>query len=490
MYSKPKQWDVVIVGAGLTGLAAATVLTDRGYRVLVVEATQRAGGKAYGYLDRRTGLPREHSVRVLVKYATLLRFLQRIPAGDKGRTVLDNVTPVDVWYAAPDTHEYLLFPDASRSHYAAENAQALFHLQHVFRLPLHDLATLSAEYAKYKLLPGYATTLARQTFQEALLRKLSGAGAKFTSDLAQFLVAAKPTACALAMYQELFDMVGPGRPIPPEQHTSYAMFNAPTSEAMVDPWVRWLREDRGVTFVFGHRAQLVTAPDGKRAVALEGGPPIDARAALFAVSLHSAQALSLCPQIPATSAEEWSNGIQFYLGARPPRYPAGMVVCMMWTSEWHVSLGVQDKTLWPGVALPPGVGCVVSATFTNANVPGRLFGKTVKECDERELVAEMMAQSDIPEGLVVGYRLDDNLYRNAADTAWINEMPLFIVTPETWPHLSDDGSTAWPNIFVAGEFTRTDKRTPSMEKAAEAGTIVAHSIDAYLSPSLPASFCG
>ena len=36
--------DVIVVGAGLTGLACAHELRSRGLRVLVLEATRRAGG--------------------------------------------------------------------------------------------------------------------------------------------------------------------------------------------------------------------------------------------------------------------------------------------------------------------------------------------------------------------------------------------------------------------------------------------------------------
>lgn len=46
--------DVVVVGAGAAGLAAARVLHERGVRVLVLEARDRAGGRAYT-LQTQTG---------------------------------------------------------------------------------------------------------------------------------------------------------------------------------------------------------------------------------------------------------------------------------------------------------------------------------------------------------------------------------------------------------------------------------------------------
>ena len=45
--SKVKDADVIIVGAGLSGLNAALLLEEYGYKVLVVEATNRIGGRVY-----------------------------------------------------------------------------------------------------------------------------------------------------------------------------------------------------------------------------------------------------------------------------------------------------------------------------------------------------------------------------------------------------------------------------------------------------------
>jgi monoamine oxidase len=47
MYNLSEQADVIVVGAGLSGLAAAKLLADNGVNVLVLEARNRAGGKTY-----------------------------------------------------------------------------------------------------------------------------------------------------------------------------------------------------------------------------------------------------------------------------------------------------------------------------------------------------------------------------------------------------------------------------------------------------------
>src|SRR5262245_60623940 len=47
--------DVIIIGAGLAGLAAAAALAERGYRVVVLESRNRCGGRAGSFRDAGTG---------------------------------------------------------------------------------------------------------------------------------------------------------------------------------------------------------------------------------------------------------------------------------------------------------------------------------------------------------------------------------------------------------------------------------------------------
>ena len=50
------QKTVHIIGAGISGLAAAVRLANAGYRVCVHEATQTAGGRCRSYFDAATNL--------------------------------------------------------------------------------------------------------------------------------------------------------------------------------------------------------------------------------------------------------------------------------------------------------------------------------------------------------------------------------------------------------------------------------------------------
>jgi squalene-associated FAD-dependent desaturase len=71
--------DVVVVGAGFAGVAAATALAERGARVLVLETRQRPGGRAYSWIDPETGEVRDNGQHVLAAfYDETLRLLRRI----------------------------------------------------------------------------------------------------------------------------------------------------------------------------------------------------------------------------------------------------------------------------------------------------------------------------------------------------------------------------------------------------------------------------
>src|SRR5881409_1044063 len=47
--------SVVIIGAGLAGLAAATALAPRGFHVTLIESRNRLGGRASSFTDSATG---------------------------------------------------------------------------------------------------------------------------------------------------------------------------------------------------------------------------------------------------------------------------------------------------------------------------------------------------------------------------------------------------------------------------------------------------
>jgi len=73
--------DVVVIGGGFAGLAAASSLAEGGCRVLVLEARPRLGGRATAHRDPSTGERVDNGQHIIAGcYTETLRFLDRIGA--------------------------------------------------------------------------------------------------------------------------------------------------------------------------------------------------------------------------------------------------------------------------------------------------------------------------------------------------------------------------------------------------------------------------
>jgi len=72
-------YDVVVVGGGLSGLTAAVQLAVNGARVALVEQANKLGGRAYSFVDKKTGDVVDNGQHVLVgAYSNTLRYLELI----------------------------------------------------------------------------------------------------------------------------------------------------------------------------------------------------------------------------------------------------------------------------------------------------------------------------------------------------------------------------------------------------------------------------
>ena len=79
-------FDVIVIGAGFAGLSAASRLTRRGARVLVLEARARLGGRATAFPDRDTGELVDNGQHILLGcYTETFSFLRDIGAHDNVR---------------------------------------------------------------------------------------------------------------------------------------------------------------------------------------------------------------------------------------------------------------------------------------------------------------------------------------------------------------------------------------------------------------------
>ena len=76
--------DVLVMGGGFAGLAAASALAAAGKRVTVLEKRPVLGGRAYSYTDQTTGEVIDNGQHAMMGcYTEMFRFLDRIGATDK-----------------------------------------------------------------------------------------------------------------------------------------------------------------------------------------------------------------------------------------------------------------------------------------------------------------------------------------------------------------------------------------------------------------------
>jgi squalene-associated FAD-dependent desaturase len=76
--------QVVVIGGGFAGLAAAVELAAQGLRPLLLEARPHLGGRAYSFTDAASGEVVDNGQHAMMGcYTHTLSFLERIGAGDK-----------------------------------------------------------------------------------------------------------------------------------------------------------------------------------------------------------------------------------------------------------------------------------------------------------------------------------------------------------------------------------------------------------------------
>jgi squalene-associated FAD-dependent desaturase len=76
--------DVIVIGGGLSGLSAAVELCSHGHKVTVLEQKHRCGGRAYSYVDKKTGDTVDNGQHLLMGcFRNTKQFLQMIGSLDK-----------------------------------------------------------------------------------------------------------------------------------------------------------------------------------------------------------------------------------------------------------------------------------------------------------------------------------------------------------------------------------------------------------------------
>ena len=100
--SQSEDVDVVIVGAGVAGLAAARKLHEEGARIAILEARDRIGGRILTVRDERTPVPIElgaefvhGTAEEVVELAREARLVICDIHGERWRATRGKLTPMD-----------------------------------------------------------------------------------------------------------------------------------------------------------------------------------------------------------------------------------------------------------------------------------------------------------------------------------------------------------------------------------------------------------
>jgi uncharacterized protein with NAD-binding domain and iron-sulfur cluster len=516
---------VVIAGGGIAGMTAAMLLAEQGFEVVLCEASGRLGGKAN---SGRTpdGNPTEHSLRVFWRsYLTLLPILARIPAGN-GRAVLDNL----VGYAAH--RAFAGDPPPRQVESPARGGRPWGPLQRLlvglarpwlvlvrialvalvfarkFRargVPVRD--SLSYLLKHFRLLgmcsQRVADELGQVSYADYLgLNGMSPAARRYFAALPQIIVAARPDAEAgpivRMMLRVLLRLVA--APTGLEHLPARMMIDGPTGERFLVPWTEHLRR-LGVTVLLNSSVTDLDIHDSRvRSVLLADGRRLEADHFILALPFPAYRRLvrttGLSAHVPDPDAQplrlEWSNGVQVFLKDLPADRPAHFapgVATLHLDSPWAFVSVIQGPGFWRGVEMAPGTRYVLSATWSEAEVPGPLTGEPMTACTRAEIVAETLAQCGFPaDGLVTGWQVDreiaffDEAEYQTCRTALrphlaaapfggkrvINYSPLTIRLPQGATP-APQTSTRLENLFLAGEHVHTAFGIPTMESAAESG---------------------
>ncbi|GAB3465895.1 hydroxysqualene dehydroxylase [Actinophytocola sediminis] len=496
---------VAVLGGGMSGLTAAHELIERGFEVTVYESTA-LGGKARSIPVPGTGtmgradLPGEHGFRFFPGfYHNVPDSMSRIPLPGNGNSVVDNLVSLngalisrsggrsDIELAIPaNPISQPLNPDSLR-----ESIIGL--AQQLAALPLSEILLFAD-----RLLVFMTSSPARREGQWENVSfwdfmRAEGRSREYQVALVRFmtrgLIALKERVAntrTVGSMGEAFILAFLGRGT--NGQSPARMLNGPTSETWIDPWARHLTS-LGVRFELGQTVRSLTLSGGRitsATVTDAAGTPAQVTADWFisavpmerARELWSPEILRAAPELAGMSQlrTDWMNGVQFYLRETPP-IAAGTQLFL--DTPWEIT-SVLDSLLWDReIPAQYGDGAardILSLDVSDWDTPGILYGKTARECTIEEVLAECWAQvtdalhdtgrTILPDGIRHSSFLDPAIRETGSGLT--NDTPLFINTVGSYRFRPDSG-TSIGNLFLAGDYVRTDINLATMESANESG---------------------
>lgn len=496
---------VVVVGGGIAGLTAATLLAEAGLKVTVLEADQSLGGLAKSIRvsnQSKVGFPAEHSLRVYHGvYSCYFKILKKIPFNEK-ETLFNQLTPISLALIYQDDF-YVYHPKKKKHFYT--NFYEQFKLMKFLRrqgFTMRDFLHLLKEYIYNRQCEERLTDNFCHLSTGEYLKNVSPVFWKII--YANYTMSYAGTRDTSALLATQMDTEG-------TPFSFFAMANGPTSEIIFYAWEKYLKK-LGVEIKKETKVKEFIINNEKiSAVKLESAETISADVFVCAVSDIEFPGLiqSAITQNKNTHfkninfTEMWSHGSQFYLRDLPKTNSIvnkltqpGVIIAHL-HSPWKIVSVVQGKDFWKNVNLPDGCQYCISMTLTDASGKGLLYQKSFFECTPDEIRAELLHQTGgiLTNDLIIEWHLDDAIvfmtddeYQkkrkdlasheayHREDGRWIlNFSPLYTPTP-TDKENEPAARTEIANLYLAGSYCKTAMFIPTMEKACESGFLAAQAI--------------
>lgn len=436
---------VLVIGGGLAGLTAALELVDRGFRVTVLDAAARAGGKAGSDPDI-DGIMRDHGMHIFPGWYTNLRgILARI--GVSGSLVDHD----HVAYLERDK-----FPDIRT---LKETSSWRNHLHNVFRGPL--------PWYRNALYFYFLLDLAGQHFdQRKFLDQVSETGLLYArwyrdEEVARFcqaniLHAASVNAdevSAMSWQNVVRSWLRSPTPF-------FSIVRGSLQEAVIEPFVRVLR-DKGVAFQLGSTVTKLDVAGGRIAGARwqAGSDAGVATADRYVLAAPLDVVGRLVDDDVYAAAPDLGNIHR--LQAEP-------------MSGFYIDLSGKIPGLGSSFLFLVGSSYGLSLIDTTPDAPTSALSVVVSDFGpmrslspdliSRLVMAELRAYLPIPESMVVRTALHDN-----ADT------PLYINTAGSWTD-RPEARTQIPNLYLAGDYCQNPIDLATMEGAVVSARLAAREL--------------
>jgi uncharacterized protein with NAD-binding domain and iron-sulfur cluster len=404
---------VLILGGGISGLTAATYLSERGFKVTLVETLSEAGGVARSYRYEDSKVPSSYSWRGWGQfYHNIYDVMKKIPYKDG--TVYDQLSrPM----------KFHLLDDKSSPYIVNQKPDEHYYIPYSWRLSRHDKIKLGWLFAK-----GWSSGEARgrgeyaeKNMYEALKETLSPIGAKTFAYVHGPFVGSCLNRCSMYHSFNFFQrFFFPGGNTPhwhydkdkdeywkTEGRTGWSMLNGPTNEVFFNPFVAYL-ESKGVEFKFNTSVYKLNY-DGCKITSVEisdnNGNMSTLSADNYILAINPFNTIEILNRTPElledpqlgkfrelTNMPEHRQISYRMIFSEKINFPYKMMGFVLTDSEFNLCFFSEDQVWNKDIYLGDGVRSLWSGTATVDSTPGKLFNKPLKSLRKEEFIAEVHYQ--------------------------------------------------------------------------------------------------